>query len=76
MTKRKPAKKVVQEAPAAVDVSAADRAALIAAFQAGIISAWKHDGERGYRLTIPGRADDYVEPAKLASYLEKLRGAA
>jgi hypothetical protein len=76
MTKRKPAKKVVQEAPTPADVSAADRAALIAAFQAGVISAWKHDGERGYRLTIPGRVDDYVEPAKLAGYLEKLRGAA
>ena len=38
--------------------------------------AWKHDGERGYRLTVPGRQDDYVEPAKLTSYLEKLRGAA
>jgi len=76
MTKRKPAKKVVQEAAAPVDMSAADRAALIAAYQAGIISAWKHDGERGHRLTVPGRQDDYVEPAKLTSYLEKLRGAA
>jgi hypothetical protein len=76
MTKRKPTKKVVQEPAAPVDMSASDRAALIAAYQAGIISAWKHDGERGYRLTVPGRADDYVEPAKLTSYLEKLRGAA
>ena len=35
---------------------------------------WKHAGERGYRLTVPGRQDDYVEPAKLMSYLEKLQG--
>jgi hypothetical protein len=76
MTKRKPAKKVVQEPAAVVDMSASDRAALIAAYQAGIISAWKHDGERGYRLTVPGRVDDCVDPAKLTSYLEKLRGVA
>ena len=59
-----------------VRIAASDRAALIAAYQAGIISAWKHDGERGYRLTVPGRVDDYVDTAKLTSYLEKLRGVA
>jgi hypothetical protein len=41
-----------------------------------VITAWKRDGERGYRLTIPGRQDDYVEVPKLAKYLEKLGGAA
>ena len=65
-------------APAVVpaEVSAVDRAALIAAYQAGVITAWKLDGERGYRLTVPGRQDDYVEVSKLAKYLEKLSGAA
>lgn len=76
MTKRKPAKSAVPQAAAPVDMSATDRAALIAAYQSGVITMWKHDGERGYRLTVPGRQDDYVEPAKLMSYLEKLRGAA
>jgi hypothetical protein len=37
-----------------------------------VISAWKHDGERGYRLTTPAGQDDYVEVAKLGKYLEKL----
>jgi len=76
MMKRKTTKGVVSAAAPPVEISATDRAALIAAYQAGVISAWKHDGERGYRLTIPGRPDDYVEVAKLAKYLEKLNGAA
>jgi hypothetical protein len=76
MMKRKPTRGVVPAAAAPVDISAADGAALIAAYQAGVITAWKHDGERGYRLTIPGRQDDYVEVAKLMKYLEKLSGAA
>ena len=70
--KRKPTKVAVPAATAPVDISTADRAALIAAYQAGVISAWKHDGERGYRLTTPAGQDDYVEVAKLAKYLEKL----
>jgi hypothetical protein len=63
-------------APAPIDVSESDRDALIAAYKAGVITAWKRDAERGYRLTIQGRQDDYVEVAKLAKYLEKLGGAA
>lgn len=59
-----------------MEISTTDRAALIAAYQAGVITAWKHDGERGYRLTNPNGQDDYVEVPKLARYLEKLRGAA
>ena len=74
--KRKAKKDAVPTAAVPVDISTADRAALIAAYQAGVISAWKHDGERGYRLSIPGRQDDYVEVPKLAKYLEKLGGAA
>ena len=57
-TKRKPAKSAVPQAAAPVDMSATDRAALIAAYQSGVITMWKHDGERGYRLTVPGRQDD------------------
>jgi len=48
----------------------------IAAYQAGIIAAWKRDPERGYRLTIAGHRDDYVAVAALPRYLAKLRGAA
>ena len=73
--KRKPMKVAVPAAAAPADISTADRAALIAAYQAGVIRAWKHDGERGYRLTTPGGHDDYVEVAKLTKYLEKLGGA-
>ena len=76
MTKRKSTKSVVSAPPVPIEVSTADRTALIAAYQAGVISAWKRDGERGYRLTIPGRQDDYVDVPKLAKYLEKLGGAA
>jgi hypothetical protein len=41
-----------------------------------VITAWKRDAERGYRLTITGRQDDYVEVAKLTKYLERLAGTA
>ncbi len=51
---------------------AADREALIAAYRAGLITAWKHDGERGYRLTVAGRQDEYIQAAKLAKHLERL----
>jgi hypothetical protein len=73
--KRKATKVAAPAAAAPVDISAADRAALISAYQAGVITAWKHDGERGYRLTTPAGQDDYVEVAKLAKYLEKLGGS-
>ena len=73
--KKRAKKDAVPTAAAPVDISTADRAALIAAYQAGVITAWKHDGERGYRLTTPGGQDDYVEVAKLTKYLDKLSGA-
>ena len=76
MTKRKSTKSAVPAVPVPIEISTADRTALIAAYQAGVITAWKRDGERGYRLTIPGRQDDYVEVPKLTKYLEKLGGAA
>jgi hypothetical protein len=72
---RKRTKVVVPSAPAPVDTPPTDRAALIAAYQAGLITAWKHDSERGYRLTMSGRQDEYVEAAKLAKHLGRLAGA-
>ncbi len=72
---RKRAKDATPQALPSVDVPAPDRAALIAAYQAGLITAWKHEGERGYRLTTRGHQDDYVEVAKLGKYLERLAAA-
>jgi hypothetical protein len=69
---RKRTKVVVSPVPAPVDMPPTDRAALIAAYQAGLIRAWKHEGERGYRLTVSGRQDEYIEAAKLAKHLERL----
>jgi hypothetical protein len=71
MMRRKRTKDVVPQAPS-VDTPAMDREALIAAYQAGLITAWKDDGERGYRLTVSGRQDEYVEPSKLVKHLERL----
>ena len=69
--------KAVQPAPAApLECSTSDRAALTDAYKSGRILAWKRDAERGYRLTFRGRADEYVEVAKLPRYLEKLTGTA
>jgi hypothetical protein len=62
--------------PPPAEVSGSDRAALTSAYKAGAILAWKRDAERGYRLTLAGRAEEYVEVAKLTSYLQKLKGAA
>ena len=69
---RKQSKVVVPPAPAPVDTPPTDRAALIAAYHAGLITAWKHEGERGYRLTTAGRQDEYIEAAKLTKHLERL----
>lgn len=74
--KAKRTKDVAAPAPAPLEITVSDRARLIAAYQAGVITAWKRDAERGYRLTIPGQPDDYVEVAKLTKYLDKLGGAA
>ena len=72
---RKRTKAAAPQAPAPVDMPPADREALIAAFRAGLITAWKHDGERGYRLTTSSRQDEYIEPSKLAKHLERLARA-
>ena len=62
--------------PDPVEISTSDRAILAEAYQAGLIVAWKRDAERGYRLTVTGRADDYVEVTRLTRYLERLKGVA
>jgi hypothetical protein len=69
-------KDVVPALPVPVECSTSDRAVLADAYKAGLIVAWKRDAERGYRLTFAGRADEYVEVAKLTRYLEKLTGTA
>ena len=65
-------KVVASPDPVPIDMPPTDRAALIAAYQAGLITAWKHEGARGYRLTMSGRQDEYIEAAKLAKHLERL----
>lgn len=69
-------KEVVPAAPAPSEIAASDRDALVAAYQAGVITSWKRDSERGYRVSTAGRPDDYVEVSNLTKYLAKLRGAA
>jgi hypothetical protein len=69
---RKRSKVVVSAVPVPVDAPPTERAVLIAAYQAGLITAWKYEGERGYRLTTSGRQDEYIEAAKLAKHLERL----
>lgn len=59
--------------PAPAEISGPDRDLLTHAYKAGLILAWKHDRERGYRVTVDKRPDEYIEIAKLSSYLEKLR---
>ena len=75
MTGRKPKDHGAAQ-PEPVETSTTDRAILAEAYQTGLILAWKRDAERGYRLTVPGRADDFVEVTKLTRYLERLRGVA
>jgi hypothetical protein len=75
-TKRPKERAPSTPAPAPVEVAASDRDALTAAYHAGVITSWKRDAERGYRLSITGRADDYVGVSNLIKYLAKLRGTA
>ena len=58
------------------EMSRHDREALASAYKTGLIMAWSRDSERGYRLTLSDRLDEYVESTKLTSYLEKLRKTA
>jgi hypothetical protein len=73
---RKQSKAQVPEQRDPVEISTSDRAMLVEAYQAGLIVGWKRDAERGYRLTVPGPADDYIEVTKLPRYLERLKGMA
>ena len=67
-------KAVPTPAPLA-EISGVHRDLLTHAYKAGLIVAWKHDGERGYRLTLGDRHDEYIEITKLSSYLDGLRKA-
>ena len=61
--------------PAPLEVPDDDRVVLAGAYRAGLILAWKRDVERGYRLTLAGPREEYIEVAKLSGYVEKLRAA-
>ena len=69
-------KDAIPTAPPPAEASGPDRELLTDAYKAGLIVAWRHDRERGYRLTLGNRRDEYVEMAKLSSYLERLRKVA
>jgi len=55
------------------EVTASDREALTEAYRSGLITAWKRDDERGYRLTLSDSREEYVDVAKLTGYLEVVR---
>jgi hypothetical protein len=76
MGTKKQRKEAVPSTPTPAEIAAGDRDALVAAYQAGLIASWKRDAERGYRVSVAGRGDDYVEVPNLIKYLAKLRGAA
>jgi hypothetical protein len=59
--------------PPLPEILAPDRNLLTEAYKAGLILAWKHDRERGVRVTAANRPDEYVEIANLSKYLQKLR---
>jgi hypothetical protein len=59
--------------PPVPEIQAPDRTLLTEAYKAGLILGWKHDPERGVRVTAANRPDEYVEVANLSKYLAKLR---
>ena len=59
--------------PPLAEMSGNDRDVLTTAYKTGLIVGWSRDHERGYRLTLGDRRDEYVEIAKLTTYLDKLR---
>ena len=67
-------KQVVPSSPAPIEVSSSDREVLTGAYKAGLIVSWKRDLDRGFCVARQGRPDEYVEVAKLTSYLQKLKG--
>jgi len=74
--KPKRIKNTIPTPPALAEISGNDRDLLTNAYKTGLITGWRHDRERGYRLTLGDRRDEYVEITKLSSYLEKLRKSA
>jgi hypothetical protein len=69
-------KNTIPAAPALPEMSGQDRELLTDAYKAGLIVGWRHDTERGCRLTLGGGRDEYVELTKLPGYLQGLRNAA
>ena len=63
---------VIPDASPLGETPGADRDLLTHAYKAGLIVAWRHDRDRGYRLTLGNRRDEYVEMTKLSSYLARL----
>ena len=74
--KPKRTKNTIPAHPPLADISGSDRDVLTHAYKTGLIVGWKRDIERGYRLTLGDRRDEYVEITKLTSYLDRLRKAA
>ena len=73
--KPKRTKDALPAVPPLAEMLGSDRDALTHAYKSGLIVGWRRDTERGYRLTLGDRRDEYVEIAKLTSYLERLRKA-
>ena len=65
--------KPIPTPPALAEISGNDRNLLTNAYKTGLIIGWRHESERGYRLTLGDRRDEYVEITKLSSYLDRLR---
>ena len=65
--------KAVVAPPRPAEVTASDREALTEAYRSGLITAWKRDDERGYRLTLGNSREEYVDVAELTGYLEGVR---
>jgi hypothetical protein len=68
--------KAATAAPPLAEMSGTDKTVLTDAYKTGLIVAWSRDSERGYRLTLGDLRDEYVEIAKLTTYLDKLRKTA
>ena len=62
--------------PTLAEMSGNDRDLLTKAYKSGLIVGWRQDSERGYRLTLGDRRDEYVDITRLSHYLDKLRQSA
>lgn len=74
--KPKRRKHTIPAPPPLPEILESDRTGLTNAYKTGLIVGWRRDSERGYRLTLGDRRDEYVEITKLTSYLERLRKSA